>query len=227
MGLSLESRFEAYCDELVKALSHADRSQPARWYLKGLMLPGSRKSVEPMAARVCPHDVRSAHQSMHHLVTNAEWSDDTLLATVAGLVLPSLTADTGAITWIVDDTGFPKKGTHSVGVARKCCGQVGKGCGDLAQSDVATSRNVTDNCRVAVSLSLGTQTGSLPLNYRLYLPREWTDAAVLRSCRRQPYLRPRTKLPARKSKLRCKPGFHAGRCWGMPLMATTRPCAIG
>ncbi|MHB1076827.1 IS701 family transposase [Thiobacillus sp.] len=161
MGLSLESRFEAYCDELVKALSHADRSQPARWYLKGLMLPGSRKSVEPMAARVRPHDVRSAHQSMHHLVADAEWSDDALLATVAGLVLPSLTAGTGAITWIVDDTGFPKKGTHSVGVARQYCGQVGK----------------TDNCRVAVSLSLGTAAGSLPLSYRLYLPREWTDDA--------------------------------------------------
>lgn len=172
MALNLESRFEAYCDELVKALSHADRSQPARWYLKGLMLPGSRKSVEPMAARVCPHDVRSAHQSMHHLVADAEWSDDTLLATVAGLVLPSLTADSGAVTWIVDDTGFPKKGTHSVGVARQYCGQVGK--------DVATSRNVTDNCRVAVSLSLGTQVGSLPLSYRLYLPREWTDDAERR-----------------------------------------------
>lgn len=159
MGLSLESRFESYCDELVKALSHADRSQPARWYLKGLMLPGSRKSVEPMAARVCPHAVRSAHQSMHHLVADADWSDDALLTTVARLVLPSLTAGSGAITWIIDDTGFPKKGTHSVGVARQYCGQVGK----------------TDNCRVAVSLSLGTAAGSLPLSYRLYLPREWTD----------------------------------------------------
>lgn len=164
MALNLESRFEAYCDELVKALSHADRSQPARWYLKGLMLPGSRKSVEPMAARVCPHDVRSAHQSMHHLVADADWSDDTLLATVARLVLPSLTARSEAITWIVDDTGFPKKGTHSVGVARQYCGQVGK----------------TDNCRVAVSLSLGTAAGSLPLSYRLYLPREWADDAQRR-----------------------------------------------
>ena len=161
MGVNLKSRFEAYCDALVGALSHADRSQPARWYLKGLMLPGSRKSVEPMAARVCPHAVRSAHQSMHHLVADADWSDDSLLATVAGLVLPSLTAGSGAMTWIIDDTGFPKKGTHSVGVARQYCGQVGK----------------TDNCRVAVSLSLGTQAGSLPLSYRLYLPREWTDDA--------------------------------------------------
>ena len=96
MGPSLESRFEAYCDEWVGALSHADRSRPARWYLKGLMLPGSRKSVEPMAARVRPHDVRSAHQSMHHLVADAGWSDDILLAPVAGPVLPPLTAGAGA-----------------------------------------------------------------------------------------------------------------------------------
>jgi SRSO17 transposase len=64
MGETIESRFEAYCDELVKVPSHTDRSQPARRYLKGLMLSGSRKSVEPMAVRVCPEDVRSAHQSV-------------------------------------------------------------------------------------------------------------------------------------------------------------------
>ena len=157
----MESRFDAYCDALVKVLSHADRSQPTRWYLKGLMLPGSRKSVEPMAARVHPENVRSAHQSMHHLVAHAEWSDDAVLTAVAGLVLPVLTRGDAACTWIIDDTGFPKKGTHSVGVARQYCGQVGK----------------TDNCRVAVSLSLGTQAGSLPLSYRLYLPHEWTDDA--------------------------------------------------
>lgn len=159
MGQSMESRFDAYCDELVNALSHADRSQPARWYLKGLMLPGSRKSVEPMAARVHPEDVRSAHQAMHHLVAHAQWSDEALLATVTKQVLPALTRGGGPCHWIIDDTGFPKKGIYSVGVARQYCGQVGK----------------TDNCRVAVSLSLGTQAGSLPLSYRLYLPREWTD----------------------------------------------------
>jgi len=97
----MEWRFDAYCDALVKVLSNADRSQPARWYLKGLMLPGSRKDVEPMAARVHPEEVRSAHQSMHHLVAHAEWSDDAVC------------------TGIIDDTGFPRKGTHSVAVARQ------------------------------------------------------------------------------------------------------------
>lgn len=160
MGTSLEARFARYGEAMVSALGHADRAAPATWYLQGLMLPGGRKSVEPMAARVRPQDVRSAHQSMHHLVSTSDWSDDALLATVAEQVLPVLTRG-GAerCFWIIDDTGFPKKGTHSVGVARQYCGQTGK----------------TDNCRVAVSLSLATDSASLPVAWQLYLPVEWTD----------------------------------------------------
>ena len=160
MGQSLESRFEDYCSVMVEALSHADRATPARWYLRGLMLPGGRKSVEPMAARVHPQDVRSAHKSMHHLVADSEWSDTALLSAVAGQVLPVLTEAGGApCYWILDDTGHRKYGKHSVGVARQYCGQLGK----------------TDNCQVAVSLSLATVEGSVPLAYRLYLPREWAE----------------------------------------------------
>jgi SRSO17 transposase len=58
----------------VSTLTHADREEPARWYIKGLMLPGERKSIEPMAARVQPNNVRSAHQAMHHLVADAPWT---------------------------------------------------------------------------------------------------------------------------------------------------------
>ena len=159
MGTSLESRFERYCDTIVNTLMHADREQPARWYIKGLMLPGRRKSVEPMAARVQPDNVRSAHQSMHHLVADAPWSDEAMLSAVARAVLPKLVRDDAPVHWIVDDTGFPKKGQHSVGVARQYCGQTGK----------------QDNCRVAVSLSIATARGSLPVGYRLYLPRAWSD----------------------------------------------------
>ncbi len=79
MSLSLGARFERYCDRLVATLMHADREHPARWYLQGLVLPGGRKSVEPMAARVRPQNVRSAHQSMHHLVADANWSDAAML----------------------------------------------------------------------------------------------------------------------------------------------------
>ena len=159
MSRSLEARFEKYCDTIVNTLMHADREQPARWYIKGLMLPGERKSVEPMAARVQPQNVRSAHQSMHHLVADAPWSDEAMLSAVAEQVLPKLVREDAPVHWIVDDTGFPKKGKHSVGVARQYCGQTGK----------------QDNCRVAVSLSIATAEGSLPVRFRLYLPREWTD----------------------------------------------------
>jgi SRSO17 transposase len=161
MGSSVESRFERYADVLVEALGHADRATPARWYLRGLMLPGQRKSVEPMAARVHPQDVPSAHQSMHHLVADSEWSDTALLAAVAREVVPVLSeAGQAPCFWIIDDTGFRKYGKYSVGVARQYCGQLGK----------------TDNCQVAVSLSLATVEGSLPLGYRLYLPQEWAEA---------------------------------------------------
>jgi SRSO17 transposase len=160
MGSGVESRFERYADVMVQALEHADRATPGRWYLRGLMLPGGRKSVEPMAARVHPQDVCSAHQSMHHLVADSEWSDAALLRTVAGEVLPVLSeAKAAHHFWIVDDTGFRKYGRHSVGVARQYCGNLGK----------------TDNCQVAVSLSFATPEGSLPLAYRLYLPREWAE----------------------------------------------------
>ena len=160
MGNSVESRFERYAEVMIEALGHADRAAPARWYLRGLMLPGQRKSVEPMAARVHPQNVRSAHQSMHHLVADSEWSDTALLAAVAREVVPVLSAAGQApCFWIIDDTGFRKYGQHSVGVARQYCGQLGK----------------TDNCQVAVSLSLATAAGSLPLDYRLYLPNEWAE----------------------------------------------------
>ena len=157
MGDDVELRFERYADVMVKALGHADRATPARWYLRGLMLPGQRKSVEPMAARVHPQDVRSAHQSMHHLVADSEWSDTALLAQVAQAVVPVLTRGGTPCYWIIDDTGTRKYGKHSVGVARQYCGQLGK----------------VDNCQVAVSLSLATLEGSVPLSYRLYLPEEW------------------------------------------------------
>ena len=167
MGKSLESRFESYADMMVQALGHAGRATPARWYLRGLMLPGERKSVEPMAARVHPEDVPSAHQSMHHLVADSEWSDTALLAAVAREVVPVLSeAGQAPCFWIIDDTGFRKYGKHSVGVARQYCGQLGK----------------TENCQVAVSLSLATVEGSVPLDYRLYLPEEWTEDK--RRCKR-------------------------------------------
>jgi SRSO17 transposase len=129
-------------------------------YCTGLLLPGERKSVEPMAARLAPDNVRRTHQSLHHLVADAPWNDEEMLAEVLRQVLPTMQKHGPVVAWIVDDTGFPKQGKHSVGVARQYCGQVGK----------------QDNCQVAVSLSVSTWNASLPIAWRLYLPEVWCQA---------------------------------------------------
>jgi SRSO17 transposase len=146
---------------LAKAAGHADRAVPLKAYCTGLLLPGERKSVEPMAARLAPDNVRRMHQSLHHVVADAPWSDETILEQVRGYVLSAMKTKGPVQAWIVDDSGFLKKGTHSVGVARQYCGQVGK----------------QDNCRVAVSLSVSTNTASLPIAFRLYLPEVWANDA--------------------------------------------------
>lgn len=89
------------------------------------MLPLRRKSVEPLAAHLEPHRVSARHQSLHHFVSKSEWSDGALLEQVRRWVLPHMDPAKG-LYWIIDDTGFPKKGKHSVGVARQYCGQLGK-----------------------------------------------------------------------------------------------------
>ena len=114
-----EARFNTYLDALSRTLGHADRAAPFQSYCTGLLLPGERKSVEPMAARLEPERVQATHQSLHHLVAKAEWSDEAMLATVRSQVLPAIEPHGAINAWITDDTGYPKKGTQSVGVARQ------------------------------------------------------------------------------------------------------------
>ena len=89
-------------------------------------MPGERKSVEPMAAIVAPARVSAKHQSLLHLVGQAPWSDEAVLQKIRELVLPGIERQGRIEAWIVDDTGFTKKGTHSVGVARQYVGGSGK-----------------------------------------------------------------------------------------------------
>jgi SRSO17 transposase len=159
-----EERFEAYVDALAGVIGHADRRGPLKAYCEGLLLPGERKSVEPMAAVTAPARVAAQHQSLLHFVGQAPWSDETVLATVRDLVLPAVERYGPVEAWIIDDTGFPKKGEHSVGVMRQYCGQLGK----------------RENCQVAVSLSVANHGASLPAAYRLYLPDEWASDAERR-----------------------------------------------
>lgn len=163
MGLrrleSSESRFRAYVQELAGVIGHKDREGPLRDYCTGLLLACERKSVEPMAAVTAPGRTAAQHQSLLHFVGEGRWSDEPVLAKVREMVLPRMQQHEPIEAWIIDDTSFPKQGRHSVGVARQYCGQLGK----------------EDNCQVAVSLSLANGRSSLPVAYRLYLPREWAQ----------------------------------------------------
>jgi len=152
-------RFQAYVEQLARALGHRDRHEPLRAYVTGLCLPGERKSIEPMAARVDPRHAPSRHQSMHHFVADAPWDAAALLRVARDWVLGPMVRHGPVAAWIVDDTGFPKKGQHSVGVARQYCGVLGK----------------QDNCQVAVSVSVANETVSLPVAYQLYLPETWAS----------------------------------------------------
>jgi SRSO17 transposase len=113
-----EDRFAVYMNSLAQAAEHADREEPLKAYCKGLLLPGERKSVEPMAARLAPENVRQMHQSLHHVVADSPWDDEVVLRRVRQSVLPVMERNGEIEAWIIDDTGFAKKGTHSVGVAQ-------------------------------------------------------------------------------------------------------------
>lgn len=154
-----EARFSAYVEDISLCLGHADRVAPFRSYCTGLLLPGDRKSVEPMAARLRPDRTSAEHQSLLHFVGQSPWDEKALLRAVRTAVVPVMTQRHPMEAWIVDDTGLPKKGRHSVGVARQYCGQLGK----------------QDNCQVAVSLSVATSEASLPVAWQLYLPEAWAS----------------------------------------------------
>src|ERR1700745_2210118 len=151
------SRFSAYVEGLTAVIGHADRAKPLRDYCVGLMMPCARKGVEPMAAITAPERTAAQHQSLLHFVGEGNWSDEKVFAKVREMVLPAIERHGPIGAWIIDDTGFPKKGRHSVGVARQYCGELGK----------------QDNCQIAVTLSLANRHASLPVAYRLYLPEGW------------------------------------------------------
>ena len=163
MGMVLRSdvsdHFAVYVEELTKVIGHADRAAPLRDYCGGLLATEGRRSVEPMAAVTAPSMVSAQHQKLLHFVANATWSDERLLAKVRELVVPVMTRHGPIEAWIIDDTSFPKKGSHSVGVHHQYCGQLGKQA----------------NCQVAVTLSIANHHASLPIAYRLYLPQEWSE----------------------------------------------------
>src|SRR5450755_3179315 len=157
-------RFVVYVGELTSVIGHADRAGPLRDYCAGLLTAEGRKSVEPMAAVTAPAHVSVQHQKLLHFVGEGKWSDESVLAKVRELVMPAIERHGPITAWIIDDTSYPKQGTHSVGVHHQYCGQLGKQA----------------NCQVAVSLSIANHHASLPVAYELYLTKDWAEDSTRR-----------------------------------------------
>ena len=160
-----ERAFEGYLASLSGALQHGSRERPFRDYCTGPPLPDGRKSVEPMAARLAPSTTRTTHKKLLNFVSDGAWSDAAALAAMRRQVLPALEAHGAVRRWIVDETGMAKKGSHSVGVARQYCGELGK----------------IENCQVLVSLSVANAVAALPVAARLYLPEAWAGDPARRA----------------------------------------------
>src|SRR5579863_401046 len=156
--------FASYVGELASVIGHVGRVAPLHDYCAGLLASEGRRSVEPMAALTAPSEVAAQHQRLLHFVGEGDWSDARVLAKVREMVVPVIEHRGPIKAWIVDDSSYPKQGSHSVGVHHQYCGQLGKQA----------------NCQVAVTLSIANHHASLPIAYRLYLPKDWADDAERR-----------------------------------------------
>src|ERR1700726_4599871 len=196
-GGDSEARFAAYVAGLASVVGPGDRAGPLADYCPGLMLPGERKRVEPMAARTAPARTAAQHQSLLHFVGIASWSDEKVLAKVREMVLPAIEKDGPIEAWIIDDTSFPKQGKHSVGVHHQYCGQLGKQA----------------NCQVTVSLSIANHAASLPVAYRLYLPEAWTKDRARRKkagVPKQIKFKTKPEIALEQIRLACESGLPRG-----------------
>jgi SRSO17 transposase len=146
-----EPAFTEWLDPFLKALGHKVRQRWAPVYVRGLLGPGERKSVQPMAARVAPADC----DQLHHFISSPAWQTAPLAAVLAHEA-DRLVGGPDAVL-IIDDTALPKKGEHSVGVARQYAGVLGK----------------TANCQALVSLTLARGEVPVLMALRLYLPEAW------------------------------------------------------
>jgi SRSO17 transposase len=151
-------RLDDYAAQFMADFGLIIRRYWAGVYLQGLMLDGERKSIQPLAQRVnVPGWLGDTEQALQQFISDSPWDAQAVLRTYRRLLATALADPAGVI--VIDDTGFAKKGRHSVGVARQYSGTLGK----------------TDNCQVAVSLHYAAPHGDYPLGLRLYLPESWTS----------------------------------------------------
>src|SRR5450432_88604 len=196
-GKDSEARFAGFVEGLSSVVGHADRSAPLRDYCIGLMLPGERKSVEPMAARTAPARTAAQHQSLLHFVGVAPWSEEKVLAKVREMVLPSMQRQEPIKAWIIDDTGLPKQGKHSVGVQVQYCG-------DSARKPIARwpyrcrSQTTLPACRWPIGC-ICRRSGP-----------EMLRVGTRPACREISASRPSRRSRSIRYGGRARPGFHAG-----------------
>jgi len=150
-------KLEAFLADVIVPMGRKERGRHAEEYIRGLLMDGERKSIEPMAKRLPGGDV----QALQQFVNQSPWPSGEVRASLARKVEREFVPEA---YWLIDEVSFPKQGKHSVGVARQYCGALGK----------------TANCQVAVSLDLGTEESSSPLNWALYLPKQWADDPIRR-----------------------------------------------
>lgn len=150
--LQCRHRLEKYLADLLELVGRSERRHWGSVYVRGLLLDGERKSIEPMASRMADGDV----QALQQFIGQSPWDFRPVRQLLAERMAREIVP---ACAWIVDDTGFPKQGRHSVGVARQYSGTLGK----------------VGNCQVAVSVHLATDEASAPLDFKLYLPKSWID----------------------------------------------------
>jgi hypothetical protein len=159
-----EGRFRAYAADLASVLGHADRVRPFEDYCVGLLSAEGRKRVEPLAAVTAPERTAAQHQSLLHLVTQAPWSDQAVLSRVREHVLPSISRDESIQAWIVDDTGFLKKGSHSVGRCSPAVlwpvGQAGQLPGGSESVGGHPSGQLAGGLPIVLAKGLGRRSGS-------------------------------------------------------------------
>jgi SRSO17 transposase len=156
-----QRRLLEYLTQIGDVLHYAKRRASFATYALGLLGDGERKSVEPIAARACadPDTADAAHQRLLHFLADSEWSDRDVRRIAAQYAVSEMTSLAPIDSWIVDDTGWLKQGSHSVGVQRQYTGSAGK----------------ITNCQIGVSLSLANRLDHVPIDFELYLPECWTE----------------------------------------------------
>jgi SRSO17 transposase len=145
-------RLERFLVDLMEPVGRSERRHWGSVYVRGLLLDGERKSIEPLAGRLLEGNV----QALQQFVGQSPWEWEPIWERLGKRMTSELEAEPA---WVIDDTGFAKQGEHSVGVARQYSGTLGK----------------TANCQIAVSLHHVGENGSTALNWRLYLPEEWAE----------------------------------------------------